>query len=172
MCLLTDLDANDLRAFAAAALAARANHKHVVEHRRRRIDAAADVDAVEHDTTNDDLTWFDTEREGYFIFIELDNQLNLCNMSANNDDYSFGTILDIKSEKTEETDDTYESATYKFRWKYYNTYDDETGYANINFEKIYKPQGTIFKLTMILPNLDVYIYKGYMEGTLDFDKLK
>ena len=127
---------------------------------------------TESTLNNKDLTWFDTEREGYFIFIELDNQLNLCNMSANNDDYSFGTILDIKSEKTEETDDTYESATYKFRWKYYNTYDDETGYANINFEKIYKPQGTIFKLTMILPNLDVYIYKGYMEGTLDFDKLK
>ena len=39
----TDLEANDLRPFAAAAFAARANYQAVVENRRSRVDARTAV---------------------------------------------------------------------------------------------------------------------------------
>ena len=45
---LADLEADDLRAFAAAALTACADDQKVVEHRWRGVDAASEIDAVEH----------------------------------------------------------------------------------------------------------------------------
>ena len=38
--------------------------------------------------------------------------------------------------------------------------------------KIYKPQGVAFTLKMVLPNLDILEYKGYMEGSLDFNNYR
>ena len=36
--------------------------------------------------------------------------------------------------------------------------------------KVYKPQGVAFTVKIIPENLDIIVYKGYMEGTIDFSK--
>ena len=115
-----------------------------------------------------DQTEWDLKRGGYFAFYISDgNEFCLANVSKNTKDQSYGAISGMQSETISETDDSYESQIFTFRWKYFNTYNDKTGYARIALSKIFKPQGTIFTLRMVLPNLDVLEYKGYMEGTLD-----
>jgi len=112
-----------------------------------------------------DRTEIDIERKGYFKFYNTDKQeLYFANLSDNNDDQSYGKVLNLKATETEETDSTYGSEVINFRWKYYNTYDDETGYATIRIVKIYKRIGIAFTLTMLLPDLDVFEYKGYIDS--------
>jgi hypothetical protein len=53
-----------------------------------------------------------------------------------------------------------------------NDYDDKKGTAKIQLTKIYKPQGITFELKIIPENLDLIVYKGYMEGSLDFSVFK
>jgi hypothetical protein len=42
--------------------------------------------------------------------------------------------------------------------------------AAFRLDKIYKLQGVVFTLRMVLTNLDVINYSGYMEGSLDLDE--
>jgi len=44
----------------------------------------------------------------------------------------------------------------------------ETGTAKVEEIKIHKPQGVAFNLKIITPDLSIIIYKGYMDGTIDF----
>lgn len=117
-----------------------------------------------------DLTSFDVKRGGYFVFYrDSDGELLFANVSGNTKEQSWGPVLDLKTKEEKETESTYEADVFRFRWKYANTYNKKTGYATITMHKIYKPQGVVFILKMILTNLDETIYKGYMEGTTDED---
>jgi hypothetical protein len=49
-----------------------------------------------------------------------------------------------------------------------NDYDDKKGTATVQLIKIFKPQGITFILKIIPENLDVIVYKGYIEGSIDF----
>ena len=119
---------------------------------------------------NNDNTQFDIERGGYFTFYENANKkLCLANVSENWNQQSFGQLLNLTEKTYEETETSYKTNIFSCRWKYYNSYDKNTGYATIQFSKTYKPQGVGFTLTMILPNLDKIYYVGYMEGTLNFE---
>ncbi len=120
-----------------------------------------------------DQTAYDLDREGFFSFMELDDsgKLQLVNGSVVYDDFSYGPISKIEHTKSVETDEEYSSDTFKFKWNYSNSYDNVTGYATVKFSRIFKPQGTIFTMTIILPNLDFIEYSGYLEGTVNFDRL-
>ena len=56
---------------------------------------------------------------------------------------------------------------FLFQWHYINTYDDKKGTAKVELLKVYKPQGIYFRITIIPENLDILVYRGYVEGSLD-----
>ena len=116
-----------------------------------------------------DNTTFDIDRGGYFVIYKKDYKLFLANVSAAWNQQSYGVIHQLKGETLEESKNQFKADIFNFRWKFYNDYDDKTGYATIRMTKVYKPQGVYFTLKMILPNLDILNYKGYMEGSLDFN---
>lgn len=53
-----------------------------------------------------------------------------------------------------------------FLWKYANTYDDETGTAQIFLSLMYRPVGVAFKLTMLTEDARSLVFKGYVNGSL------
>jgi hypothetical protein len=130
----------------------------------------AKFNITESTINNYDNTQFDIERGGYFTFYENANRkLCLANVSENWNQQSYGQLLNLTEKTYNETSTSYKISIFSCRWKYYNSYDNNSGYATIQFSKTYKPQGVVFTLTMILPNLDKISYVGYMEGSLNFD---
>jgi hypothetical protein len=95
-----------------------------------------------------------------------DNLIYMANVWPNSKSQSYGPMYGAESKKG--TYENYEAEFFNFNWKYTNTYDDETGTAKVEVIKIYKPQGVAFNLKIITPDLTIIIYKGYMDGTIDF----
>ena len=116
-----------------------------------------------------DMTQYYYDRKQYFVFYQY-NPKEMCfaSVSSINNDQSYGSLHSETSEKKLETETSYASDIFNFRWKYKNSYDGDSGYATICFTKIYKPTGVLFSIKMITQKLDVLTYIGYMEGTLNF----
>ena len=123
---------------------------------------------TEAKNNGNDITQYYYERKQYFVFY-LNEAKDLClaNVSGTNNDQSYGKILSLEEESKNETDETYKTDIFNFRWKYHNTYDKDNGYATISFSKIYKPTGVVFNMKMVTQRLDVVVFNGYMEGTLN-----
>jgi hypothetical protein len=121
-----------------------------------------------------DNTAFDLDREGFLTFVELedDDNLYLVNDSQVYEGFTYGKISKIEHSNTEETAEDYQSDTFDFMWNHNNSYDDVTGYASVRLTKIYKPQGIIFTMLIVYANLDLLEYSGYIEGSINFDRLK
>lgn len=117
----------------------------------------------------DKSQWY-FERKQYFAFYtDLQGQLCLANVSGISDEQSYGKLFPISVHKEPETSETYEVAIFRFRWKYNNSYNKNAGYATVELTKVFRPNGVIFVLKMVLPNLDVDVYKGYMEGSVNLE---
>lgn len=99
---------------------------------------------------------------------EGDDKLHMSNVWEKAGSESYGVIYSFKRVGKSEIIDGYERDTYHFNWSYNNTYDDKKGTAKVELIKIYKPQGIAFSLKMVTESLDVTVYKGYMEGSLNF----
>lgn len=80
---------------------------------------------------------------------------------------SFGSMY---SAETETYNETYKADVFYYNWRYTNDYDGKSGTAKVQLTKIYKPQGIAFVLKIIPENLDIIIYKGFMEGTINFSQ--
>jgi len=104
----------------------------------------------------------------YTVFYTLidDNLIYMANVWPNSKSQSYGPMYGTESKKG--TYKNYEAEFFNFNWRYTNSYDDETGTAKVEVTKIYKPQGVAFNLKIITPDLRIIIYKGYMDGTIDF----
>ena len=84
---------------------------------------------------------------------------------------TFGRIFDVEEvKKLAETDKEYGAEIYNFRWSYKNSYDNKQGTARVRLTKIFKPLGVMFSTVIIPEDLDVMEYKGYMEGSIGYDK--
>lgn len=115
--------------------------------------------------------WYLERKQFLTIYTNSDDEVCFANVSAVNDEQSFGEIFGLEVEDTAETDSTYQGKDLIFSWKYNNTYNSKEGTARIRINLIYKPQGVVFHCNMILENLDIIEYTGYVEGTLDTSKL-
>ncbi|MCE7925319.1 MAG: hypothetical protein DYG98_19875 [Haliscomenobacteraceae bacterium CHB4] len=106
----------------------------------------------------------------YTVFYTSGNDglIYMANVWPNSNSQSYGPMYSTESTKRKETYETYEADIFYFNWRYINTYDEKKGTAKVQLVKIYKPQGIAFVLKIIPENLDIIIYKGYMEGTIDF----
>lgn len=56
-----------------------------------------------------------------------------------------------------------------FKWSYENSYNEKRGTANVELIIINKPVGKAFIMTIIPENLNVLIYKGYVDGSLNLN---
>lgn len=123
---------------------------------------------TEGEENNKDITSILTKAGAYTVFYTLeDESLHLANVWPNSNTQSYGPISNISSEKIEESDEYYETDIFYFDWQYTNTYDDESGNAKVKAATIHKPEGIFFAIEIFTDNLDKFIYKGYMEGTLN-----
>jgi hypothetical protein len=108
-----------------------------------------------------------TQKQFFAFYVNEKKELLMANVSGTSDDQSYGRLYSMELKEEKETDTHYETQVFSFRWNYHNNYDKETGYASVVLIKILKPQGVVFVLRMVTPNLEVSEYKGYMEGSLD-----
>lgn len=122
----------------------------------------------------EDVTPTVVKSKGYTVFYTFKGkeEIYMANYLSEDDTQSYGLLYDSNLEQFEETEDEYKTDFLTSSWRYVNDYDEKKGTAKIQLIKIYKPQGIIFELKIIAENLDVMIYKGYMEGSLDFSKFK
>ena len=118
---------------------------------------------------NDISQWYFQRKQFLIFYNNKEGQLCLADVSGINDDQSYGRVYSLKSESMNETETSYKVDVFSFRWRYFNSYNSETGYATLLLTKIYKPAGVIFSIKMVLSNLDVLKIKGYMEGTLNLN---
>ena len=112
------------------------------------------------------------DQGSYTVFYTFQNDgLNyMANYWPKNNSQSYGPLYSAESVSYDETYETYKSDIFYFNWRYTNDYDGKKGTAKVQLTKIYKTQGVAFVLKIIPENLDMIIYKGYMEGTVDFSK--
>jgi len=117
-----------------------------------------------------DQTALYLEAGAYLVFYTSgdDNTLNMANVWPKSDSQSYGSTFSMESKSYDETSDQYEVDIIRFNWRYVNTYDTKRGTAKVEVTKIYKPQGIAFIIKIIPENLDILIYKGYMDGSVDF----
>ncbi len=97
-----------------------------------------------------------------------DGLLYMANVWPNSNSQSFGPMYSVTHEESKETYESYEADFFYFNWRYINDYDNKKGTAKVQVIKIYKPQGVTFTVKIIPENLDLIIYKGYLEGSLNF----
>ena len=123
-------------------------------------------DAKMNDT---DITPEVLANKAFIVFYKggTHGQLFMANVWPVADTQSHGPIYAIESRSTKETYDSYAADVFHFNWRYQNTYDTNKGTATVQVIKIYKPQGVAFVIKIIPEDLDVLVYKGYMDGSLD-----
>lgn len=121
-----------------------------------------------------DITETLIEQDSYLVLYKTGNskELFLANIWKKDNSQSYGRIYNLKEEIEEETEKNYKSENINFKWSYINTYNSKQGTADVVLVKTYKPQAVIFKLTIISEDLDVLVYKGYIEGTLNIEKIQ
>lgn len=108
---------------------------------------------------------------GYIVlYTQSDGNLYMANVMSIIDSQSFGRLYSVEHNKIKETYENYEADIFYYKWRYINNYDTKKGTATVELIKIYKPQGVTFTIKIIPENLDVLIYKGFMEGTLNLNK--
>lgn len=126
----------------------------------------SDASSNGYDTTETYL-----EAGGYLVLYTLsDGNLYMANVMSKKGTQSFGRLYAAEHNKIKETEENYEADIFYYKWRYINSYDSKKGTATVELIKIYKPQGVTFTIKIIPENLDVLIYKGYMEGTLNLNK--
>jgi hypothetical protein len=112
------------------------------------------------------------EQGAYTVFYtsQDDGLIYMANYWPKNDTQSFGPMYSAETVAYNETYETYKADIFYYNWRYTNDYDGKSGTAKVQLTKIYKPQGVAFILKIIPENLDIIIYKGFMEGTIDFSQ--
>jgi hypothetical protein len=127
---------------------------------------------VRNATLNDvDITKNALYQGQYLVFYSLegDETIYLANYWPKDNSQSWGETYDFHSEEFPETEEEYETKIFTFNWKYYNSYDENTGTAAVKLVKIYKPNGVAFTMTIIDELMDVSVYKGFMKGAFRID---
>jgi hypothetical protein len=120
-------------------------------------------------SNGEDITSILLEQNAYLVVYKdsITQRIYLANFWEKNDSQSYGEMYSVEQESYEATDESYAADVFTFQWRYINSYDDKKGTANVKLVKVYKPQGVYFIMTIIPEYLDILVYKGYMNGTLN-----
>lgn len=112
------------------------------------------------------------DQGAYTVFYNFENDglIYMANYWPKNESQSYGPMYSSDTKSLNETYETYKADIFYYNWRYTNDYDGKSGTAKVQLTKIYKPQGVAFILKIIPENLDIIIYRGYMEGSIDFSQ--
>ncbi len=110
------------------------------------------------------------EAKAYLVFytVENDNLLYMSHVWPKHNSQSYGPMYSLESDTKKETYEEYKADVYKFDWLYITGYADKKGAAKVQLIKVYKPQAITYVLKIIPSTSEVIIYKGYLEGSLNF----
>jgi hypothetical protein len=101
----------------------------------------------------------------FLLFYENENNERcLLNSKENKEEYSFGKVYGLKSEKIEIENCPAENIS--FRWHYHNSYDDDSGYALVHLKRIYRENGVEFSLKILSKKLDIIQFSGFTNENL------
>jgi hypothetical protein len=116
-----------------------------------------------------DVTKHYIDNGAYFIFYKLGDAPStyFSSVMAKSDSQSYGRVYYTKGGEIPETTTDYKKEVISFRWSFQNTYDKEHGNATVKLIKTYKPAGVAFEMTILTEKLDLLVYKGYLEGSLN-----
>lgn len=116
-----------------------------------------------------DVTPQYTNGKAYLIFYRIKGTegLYFANIFEGRNTQSYGLVYNLESKTIQETTENYKSDVISFKWSYVNDYDKKEGTATVRLALIYKPAGVDYTLTMVPENLDMLVYKGYVDGSLN-----
>ena len=120
-----------------------------------------------------DCTAYYTERGQYLCFYVSDKgEKSFRNTTADGTEYSYGTVADIKIKETIEKKCRVENIS--FRWKFYNSYDSDTGFALVRLKRVHLLHGVEFNFKIITENkkqtIEFYGYTNEIKGELQAEK--
>lgn len=109
---------------------------------------------------------FIDEYKTFSVLYQTENDgLYFANVCENGNSQSWGPVYNFKQDNTLSDKNYYR---WTFSWNYKNSYDDKKGTCKCSLDLHRKAQGIISTITIVTEELDVIVYKGYVEGTLDF----
>lgn len=116
-----------------------------------------------------DVTPQYTSGKAYLVFYRIKGTdgLYFANVFSGKNTQSYGLVYDLESKTIQEPTQNYKSDVISFKWSYVNDYDKKEGTATVRLALIYKPVGVAYTLTMVPENLDMLVYKGYVDGSLN-----
>ena len=120
---------------------------------------------------NEDITEWALNNGNKIVFYipeEFPGEVYMANYLTVAETQSWGRTYDMSKEHYDETDTSYETDVYTFKWSYQNSYDTKKGTAQVSLTKVFKPQGVVVSIQMITESLDILDYKGYLNGSLQF----
>ena len=117
-----------------------------------------------------DVTQELLDAEAYTAFYIYENEegLYMANVWPKKNSQSHGLATSLSLEYQKETYEEYEADYYTFDWNYTNDYDDKSGIAKVSVIEYFKPEGVHYILKMVTDGVDTILYKGHMEGSVNF----
>lgn len=115
---------------------------------------------------DEDITEWALSNGAKIIFYrpeEFPNEVFMSNYMSEANTQSWGRTYDMSKEHFDETETSFETDVFTFKWSYQNSYDTKKGTAQVSLTKIFKPQGVVVSIRMITESLDVLDYKGLFE---------
>ena len=121
-----------------------------------------------------DVTQEILEAEAFTVFYMYENEegLHMANVWPKKNSQSYGLASSFSIEYQKETYESYEADYFSFDWNFTNNYDQKSGTAKVSVIEINKPQEIHYILKMVTEELETIIYKGYMEGSLNFSEFE
>lgn len=130
---------------------------------------------ITHASQNDiDITEDLLKEKSYLVLYKNNNpesdpdkeELFFANVWDVSESQSYGRIYNLDSSQTPETEDSYKTSTLNFNWSYQNSYNDKSGTAKVKISNVFKPAGITFSITIVAEDLEIFKYKGYVDGSL------
>jgi len=117
---------------------------------------------------NHDVTPTYTAAKAYLSLYQLPNDTSIYFNNVMGNTQSYGLTYFMVAHTSNDAHTGYIRDTISFKWAYANTYDTHRGTASVRLVKFGNLVGTAFELMIIPENLDVIVFKGYVEGTVSF----
>lgn len=107
-----------------------------------------------------------------FFYLEDDERiLFMANICPNAESMSYGAMLLQDFRKFDKVEEFCAMDFYQFDWYYLNTYDEDSGVAEVRFIIFYYPEGTQFSMEILLEDSQrSLIFKGFLDNDVFYNE--
>lgn len=117
---------------------------------------------VQAELDGEDYSELYVKNEAFLAFYYRDSTAYFANVWQKSDTQSYGRITLL------ELGETNNGMTASVIWKYANSYDDKIGTAQIILRLTNRPVSVSFELSVLTESGSLSIYKGYVNGSLNW----